>query len=675
VLHGLTENHERSLLASVQYAARLIRDCDDVLAGSSGSDPLSRYTKALSAPQEKIARDYLFRLREQLLRALHAVGIQPPPPSIGAVHALRTALMFLDDTFEEMRGRYLRGYGDVPPEAERVLDGVVSEMQELTRDFETFLTGVSDDVLRERLERLAPTNPVANDLRELSRIIAEHGLVDLRPSLAVLVDRALEDTFDVAVIGRVSSGKSSLLNALLGAAILPTGVLPVTAFPTRLRRGPEARLHIAYASGQTETTTVDRIGEFVAESGNPGNEKRLTRLLVIYPSTTLPADVTFVDTPGLGSVTPGGALQTYAYLPRCDHATFLFEATAPVGEEDLTVLAFLHEAGITTSVLLSKADLLDWADLNRVRAYVAAQIRKKLGTDVAVRPVSTVPSHESLLGEWIRDEVTLLGGQAQGRAREALRRKADVLRLQAIAALERHTKGLGHSQTPEVAASIAAQVRDMSARLERTSRELLSLRDRKAGIVDVALAAAAQAFAAGERPAHSGDETLRADLVRSSQEVAAEVARELNTRAREVQTVLTEAANATGAPAPVFEPLGHDRETPLLDVPPLSLDLKPPLWARANQHLLLRWMTERVRDAWQPAVERAVDAYLDVLRRWASDALTRLRREFEGQSRPLLTQLTGAPTASASKGSTTTGLRRDLEWLRQYRVEMTHVRD
>jgi hypothetical protein len=234
VLHGLTENHERSLLASVQYAARLIRDGDDVLAGSGGSDPLSRYTKGLSTPHEKIARDYLFRLREQLLRALHAVGIQPPTPSIGTVHALTTALMFLD-TFEEMRGRYLRGYGDVPPEAERVLDGVVTEMQELTRDFETFLTGVSDDVLRERLERLARTNPTANDLRELSRIIGERGLVDLRPSLAVLVDRALEDTFDVALIGRVSSGKSSLLNALLGAPILPTGVLPVTAFPTRLR--------------------------------------------------------------------------------------------------------------------------------------------------------------------------------------------------------------------------------------------------------------------------------------------------------------------------------------------------------------------------------------------------------------------------------------------------------
>jgi hypothetical protein len=87
----------------------------------------------------------------------------------------------------------------------------------------------------------------------------------------------------------------------------------------------------------------------------------------------------------------------------------------------------------------------------------------------------------------------------------------------------------------------------MSARLEHTSRELLSLQDRKAAIVDAALGAAVQAFADTERPAHAGAEALRADLVRSSQDVAAEVSRELETRAREVQAVLTDAANATGA--------------------------------------------------------------------------------------------------------------------------------
>ena len=92
LLHGLTENHERSLLASVQYAARLIRDCDGVLATSDGSDVLSRYTGALSAPQQKIAHDYLHRLQEQLLRALEAVGLQPPW-QIGRGRCLRHSLM------------------------------------------------------------------------------------------------------------------------------------------------------------------------------------------------------------------------------------------------------------------------------------------------------------------------------------------------------------------------------------------------------------------------------------------------------------------------------------------------------------------------------------------------------------------------------------------------------
>ena len=74
-------------------------------------------------------------------------------------------------------------------------------------------------------------------------------------------------------------------------------------------------------------------------------------------------------------------------------------------------------------------------------------------------------------------------------------------------------------------------------------------------------------------------------------------------------------------------------------------------------------------------MERAVEAYFDVLRRWAADGLGRLRRECEGQSRPLLTHLTGNANASTTKESTSTDLRRDLEWLHGERAEMTHVRD
>ncbi len=102
--------------------------------------------------------------------------------------------------------------------------------------------------------------------------------------------------------------------------------------------------------------------------------------------------------------------------------------------------------------------------------------------------------------------------------------------------------------------------------------------------------------------------------------------------------------------------------------------LKPPLWARVNDPLLERWVMQRVREAWQPTIERAVDAYLDVLRRWATDELTRVRRDFEGQSRPLLTLLTGVRSGGVANGSTT-AIERDLRWLRRDRAEMTHAGD
>jgi len=42
--HGLTENHERGLLASVQYVGQLVRQCEEILAASDRPGPLNRYT-------------------------------------------------------------------------------------------------------------------------------------------------------------------------------------------------------------------------------------------------------------------------------------------------------------------------------------------------------------------------------------------------------------------------------------------------------------------------------------------------------------------------------------------------------------------------------------------------------------------------------------------------------
>jgi len=53
----------------------------------------------------------------------------------------------------------------------------------------------------------------------------------------------------VAVIGEFKRGKTTLINALLGVELLPTGVLPVTAIPALVRFGVRSMATIRLLDG------------------------------------------------------------------------------------------------------------------------------------------------------------------------------------------------------------------------------------------------------------------------------------------------------------------------------------------------------------------------------------------------------------------------------------------
>src|SRR5271166_3302048 len=64
---------------------------------------------------------------------------------------------------------------------------------------------------------------------------------DIIAKLTALQARLDGGLLRVAVLGQFKRGKSTLLNALLGAPLLPSGVLPVTAIPTFVRAGAGAK--------------------------------------------------------------------------------------------------------------------------------------------------------------------------------------------------------------------------------------------------------------------------------------------------------------------------------------------------------------------------------------------------------------------------------------------------
>src|SRR5271154_7550551 len=94
-------------------------------------------------------------------------------------------------------------------------------------------------------------------LRLLEQIMTRNGLVEFRPRIDALASRLEDDSFEVALFGRVSCGKSSLLNALLGTDVLPVGVNPITAVPTKLRYGSTLKAAVAYSNGQSAIVSVE----------------------------------------------------------------------------------------------------------------------------------------------------------------------------------------------------------------------------------------------------------------------------------------------------------------------------------------------------------------------------------------------------------------------------------
>jgi len=80
---------------------------------------------------------------------------------------------------------------------------------------------------------------------------------DLRSRAERLAERLEQGRFHVAVLGAFKHGKSTLVNALIGEAVLPTGVLPLTTVATEVGWGrPGAR--VEHLDGTVLTDFLDR---------------------------------------------------------------------------------------------------------------------------------------------------------------------------------------------------------------------------------------------------------------------------------------------------------------------------------------------------------------------------------------------------------------------------------
>ena len=117
-----------------------------------------------------------------------------------------------------------------------------------------------------------------------------------------LLMRLADGAFRLAVIGRTNRGKSTLMNAVLGAPYLPTGSLPVTAVVTTVRYGSHAQALVRRRNESIAARVpLAEICRFVAEASAERSHLQVPSVEVQVPAEFLRQGVEFVDTPGVGS--------------------------------------------------------------------------------------------------------------------------------------------------------------------------------------------------------------------------------------------------------------------------------------------------------------------------------------------------------------------------------------
>ncbi len=432
----LNETQQRRLIITCQYIDKLLIDIEHVLHSTASKSPFPRYVIDITPAQARVIEDHIRRLRSQLLRALEWQHMKPEPAEIPATRSIKVDLTFIDIAIEELKPSYMRGCGAVLEDAVDDLNGVVHELRSLAGSMERYLRQELGTNLESRLKKLEETGYDVTLLRLIEQLVTRHGFVEFRPRIDSLASRLEDNNLEVALFGRVSSGKSSLLNALLSTDVLPVGINPITAVPTRLLYGPTLCATVAYGNGREETVTVEELGKLVTEQGNPGNLRNVARAVVEVPSPRLRQGIVLVDTPGLGSLARRGAAETLAYLPSCDLALLLIDAGTTLNEEDIGTLRLLYEGGIPAIVLLSKADLLAEDDLHRVMGYIQEQLQSELGLSMSVHPVSSLSAYTVLLDQFFERELLPRFDQARKLRNASAARKIGASRDSLIAALE-----------------------------------------------------------------------------------------------------------------------------------------------------------------------------------------------------------------------------------------------
>ncbi|MFA9408754.1 MAG: dynamin family protein [Candidatus Dadabacteria bacterium] len=196
----------------------------------------------------------------------------------------------------------------------------------------------------------------------LTNLLAEIEILsddDLRNKLTSVIEN-LENLFSIVFIGEFSTGKSSIINTLLGLDVLAEGITPTT-----------------------DEITVIKYGDQTLESIENGSR------LISIPEERLKG-ILLVDTPGTNVTIAQHQKITEEFIPKADIVFFTIGAERAVTGSEAKLIEFIKEEWLKNIVfVLNKIDVAkDQEELDQLISHTSGELERAFSFKPHVIPVS-----------------------------------------------------------------------------------------------------------------------------------------------------------------------------------------------------------------------------------------------------------------------------------------------
>ena len=195
---------------------------------------------------------------------------------------------------------------------------------------------------------------------------------------------SLDTPLLVTVMGEFSSGKSSFVNAFIGAQVAPTGITPTTATINVVRYGRERGGRILAHDGSALELGWDALMARL-KALTPDDARAIDRVEILVPLPQL-EKINIVDTPGLNSIQPEHEATARAFIARADAIVWVFTAGQGGKASERAALQSINHEGKRVLGVLNKADTLTTDERREVVEFITGSLGELVELVV---PVST----------------------------------------------------------------------------------------------------------------------------------------------------------------------------------------------------------------------------------------------------------------------------------------------